>query len=70
MLRKLFFLTCLGLVTSTAFAQIEVITEVSMVVGSGGGPIQQAVTTLPEFDAGTNTKLVVCLLYTSPSPRD
>ena len=59
MLRKLFFMTCLGLVTSTAFAQIEVITEVSMVVGDGGNPIQQAVTTLPEFDAGTDTKLVV-----------
>jgi len=68
MLRKLFFMTCLGLVTSTAFAQIEVITEVSMVVGDGGSPIQQAVTTLPEFDAGTDTKLVVGFAVENGAP--
>ena len=59
MLRKLFFLTCLGLVTSTAFAQIVVENEISVSLAAGNAPIVEAVTTVPDFDAGTNTKLVV-----------
>ena len=61
MLKKLSFFTCIGflLATSTAFAQIVVENEVSISLAAGNAPIVEAVTTVPDFDAGTNTKLVV-----------
>ena len=61
MLKKLSFLACLGflLVTSTAFAQITVVNQVTTATATGNMPIMEAVTTVPMFDAGTDTKLVV-----------
>lgn len=59
MLKKLSFLTCLALAvfTSTAFSQIAVTNSQSQSFGSAA--LQQATYTLPGFDAGTDSKLVV-----------
>ena len=63
MLKKLSFLTCVGLsvLTSTAFSQItfDEDTAVSMAFGTGPTPLMQPSYVLEDFDAGTNTKLVV-----------
>ena len=63
MLKKLSFLTCVGLsvLTSTAFSQItfDEDTAVSMPFGTGPTPLTQESYVLEDFDAGTNTKLVV-----------
>ena len=63
MLKKLSFLTCVGLsvLTSTAFSQItfDEDTAVSMAFGTGPTPLTQESYVLEDFDAGTNTKLVV-----------
>ena len=63
MLKKLSFLTCVGLsvLTSTAFSQItfDEDTAVSMPFGTGQTPLIQESYVLEDFDAGTNTKLVV-----------
>jgi len=59
MLKKLSFLTCVGLsvLTSTAFSQITVDNSAS--ASFGNVPMQLATYELTEFDAGSNTKLVV-----------
>ena len=70
MLKKLLFLTGgILLMTSTAFAQIVVESQVSTAFGSGVNTVQQTSYTVANIDAGTGTKLVVGFSMEVGSPN-
>jgi len=71
MLKKLLFLTCgILLIASTACAQIVVESERSRAFGAGANTVNQNSYTLSEFEAGTNTKLVVCFAIEGGNPAN
>ena len=68
MLKRLLFLSCgFLLMTSNAFAQIEVVEDASFAVG--GFFIPATSYTASNFDAGINTKLVVSFAMEVTSPN-
>lgn len=70
MLKKLLFLICgILLMTSTAFAQIVVESQVSEAFGAGANTVQQTSYTVANIDAGTGTKLVVGFSMEVGSPN-
>ena len=70
MLKRLLFLSCgFLLMTSNAFAQIEVVNQDSPQFGVGGFTSPATSYTVSNFDAGMNTKLVVSFAMEVTSPN-
>ena len=70
MLKRLLFLSCgFLLMTSNAFAQIEVVNQDSPQFGVGGFLSPATSYTVSNFDAGINTKLVVSFAMEVTSPN-